>query len=53
MQISRIFDQFLNLARETKNLNFDICKISSGKCKINSADVEFLNFLSEISKLLF
>ena len=42
-----------NLSRETNNLNFDICKISLRKCKINSAVIDVLNFLNKISKLLF
>ena len=29
-----------NLSGETKNLNFDICKISSKKCKINFVVVD-------------
>ena len=34
-----------NLSRETKNLNFDICKISLKKCKINFVVVEVLTVL--------
>ena len=43
-----IWEILENLSRETKNLNFDICKISSKKCKINFVVVEVVIILKTL-----
>ena len=52
------FQEYLGNSRKfisrNKKFNFDICKISSRKCKINSVVVKLLKFISKASlKLLF
>ena len=42
-----------NLSRKTKNLNFDVRKISLRKCQSNSVVVGVFKILSKTSKLLF